>query len=154
MTVVAASGGVMAADSGQSKGELQGLAFDSKIIRSPDGWLAGCAGDMGEIALFREWFLNGRDPTTRATVKPKDFDALMMGPDGSIWRIGESMVPYRVRDPAVMGEATAEAFVTGAMAYGAPPSTAIELACMECVWVRGPVHVECIDLIQLAAAAE
>ena len=75
----------------------------------------------------------------------------MRGLDRLMGVAGEDRIQARhlVRQPqgefGMVGEATAQAFVLGAIRAGAHPQWAIELACKECVWVRGPVQVERLE---------
>lgn len=141
MTIIVAMQGVMAADSGQSQGGIMRRVFRPKIVRNDKRWLAAWAGSAADGEIFEKWFLAGA-PEDVPKLDGESFSALMMAPDGVVWRVDKPLVPYRMAEPVICGEETAESFVLGAIMAGASPEKAIELACQCCSWAAGPVQVE------------
>lgn len=141
MTIIVANKHSMIADSGEFQGNIASRVAHPKVIRNKQGWLAGSAGGAGAAATFAKWFLNGM-PDAGPKIEDDKFSVLLLSPDGKIWRAEADLVLFETPNPSVCGEETTEAFVVGAMAAGATPLGAVQLACEYCVWVRGPVQIE------------
>lgn len=122
-------------------GNIAFLSGSPKIIRNHKGWLAAAAGEVCYGMTFEKWFKDGM-LEKRPEIDSDKFSALLMSPDGQVWRTENNLILYRVVEPAACGEESAEAYVFGAIDAGATPERAMEMACERCVYVRGPVQVE------------
>lgn len=58
MTTIAYRNGIIAADTGLTRGSLRN-SFVSKIAKNKDGALAGACGSAWWIAAFLKWFMDG-----------------------------------------------------------------------------------------------
>ena len=140
MTIIVACRGVMAADSITVSGNVHFRCVVPKIVKVPNDGFAGGSGLTEDTWFFREW-MAGR--IVRPEIcEPKDFSALWLKADGSVWRCGGSLRWRPGKELEVIGEIAAEDFCRGAMAAGADAETAVRLACEHCVWARSPVQVE------------
>src|SRR5690606_30640622 len=103
MTVIAFKDGVMAADTMLSAGNSQNRA--QKIIRLPDGGVAGAAGVWSRAYSGLKYLSDGGSlddrPSPRTPEGPPNVDgAILMiaKPDGSLWLIDDEFPAFPLRD--------------------------------------------------------
>lgn len=134
MTTIACDGKTMAADSLITG---SGVVFSAvrKIERVGEAIVA-CAGAQEDDALFLEWFV-------REDSKPElaeGFEAFVLNSDG-LYLYEPKLAPWKVEAPfACIGSGWQIA--TGAMAAGATPKEAVEIACQYHTETGPPVVVE------------
>ncbi len=122
MTTIATDGKTMAAD-GLVTGNGIIHDFDAvKIVRLPDGRIAGFAGNLYDIPIAVEWLSKGGDVPKLSA----EFEALVIGPDGCV-SINSDGVACPQAVPAVTGSGGALAL--GAMLACADPHRAVGIAC-------------------------
>lgn len=144
MTIIAYKDGIMAADTASFSNAWRLRSIRPKITRLDDGSLVGCAGSSAVICAYMEW-LTGKT-TTKPDIKIEedDLDALLARPDGTLWRIGSLLRPYRVEALYAVGSEVASMMALGAMYAGAIEHT---------IYVGGEVQVERLDTPVLAKVA-
>lgn len=127
-------------------GSQRVIAQIPKIIRRADGWLAGAAGRTPRCEAFKAWFLGGAEPTVRPSVpagsREDDLDALVLSPDGKLFRLDHEYNLYRCACPFSIGESVAASMAFAAMALGKTPAEAVALAIEHTIYVGGPVQIE------------
>lgn len=130
MTVVTAKDGVMAADSRLSSEDIHTTVV--KIVRLPDGGLAGAAGMWAAARRALTWLENGEqgDPPQIGD----ETQVLILRPDGSLWMAEAGFPAYPLTAPyAAIGAGSQGAMV--AMAAGATALEAVEMVsdiCTSC----------------------
>lgn len=112
-----------------------------KLSRLKDGGIVGCAGRVDVAGEFAAW-LNG------VAEKPKevddDFYALVLTADGEVFLYDERLSPTHVEaDFYAIG--SGHEVAKGAMAAGATPEEAVEIACKLNLYTGPPVLVERLD---------
>lgn len=91
MTVIAYRDGVMAADTGAIFSGVVS-AGHRKIVRGPDGTLAGASGQMVPASQWLDWIAGGERGAEPAPDRLNDgeestFTALLVRPDGRVWMV-------------------------------------------------------------------
>jgi hypothetical protein len=136
MTIVAYSGlhQRIAADSYSTTDQLF-CASISKIVRTPEGGVAGACGEAQEIAAFLDEAGRGNGMKFRS--KSDDFEGILVLPSGEVWLV-EPRGSYRAEAPHhVCGSGSMLAL--GAFHMGATPEQAVEAACAHSTSCRGPI---------------
>lgn len=138
MTTIIYRAGVLAADTSVwDRGCYVGQIV--KIWQRPDGRLAGFAGSMGEMALFRDWFLDGAvgdHPNFRAD----DAEGLICLPDGTFEWFGKD----RAKVPIIAEyQAVGSGFriALGALGAGASAEEALRIVAGIDDGTRGPFTI-------------
>lgn len=144
MTIIVATRTMMVADGLNVHGPHRGLAASKKIVRCQDGSLCAATGMVADCRTFTG--LVGTYGIRAFKPSDKDgFCGVHLRKDGSIWVYYEGAEAYESEeDIYITGERCADSFVRGALAAGADPVKAVELAIVSCVWIGGPVQVETI----------
>lgn len=137
MTTIVYRDGVMAADT---------AIFDRdcycgemiKIFRSPDGSLGGVAGCAGDLAIFRDWFIQTYEGVGVPHFKDEDSEGLIIRPDGSVLWVGfgGKIVPVVAPYQAI---GSGFRIAMGALAAGVSASRAVEIAAGLDAHTRAPV---------------
>lgn len=158
MTIIAYKDGILAADSVSVRGGMRAPIMQPKLIRAPDGTITGSAGSGPALHEFRQWVIAGMNFTNLPAGWDKnsadDLDALILKPDGSLWRMDQKYRLYPLpRNSTCIGDNDAAVFAEGAMAAGMSAPDAVRLAIEHCVYIGGPVQVERIHP-EMAGAAE
>jgi hypothetical protein len=101
MTVIAYKDGVMAADTMLSAHNSQSRA--QKIVRLPDGGVAGGCGLWTRAYSVLSWLADGGDAGARKGDSPEppnvaDAQVLIARPDGSLWLLEDEFPAYPLRD--------------------------------------------------------
>lgn len=124
MTTIATDGKSMAGDGQRDhRGTVTNLNAE-KIRRLPDGRLVGTSGDVAFGEMFVEWLENGGD---RPEYKGDGgFTALILMPCGELMLAGQDCHPCTINAPYAIGSGMDLAI--GAMAAGASPAEAVEIA--------------------------
>lgn len=148
MTAIAYRDGVMAADTGVWYDSQFVCGHIQKIRRLEGGALLAMGGGLG----FGEWFakhLNPDDPwsahasESAPEVPPESFAAILVTPNGDVWRYNGSLLPFRETGSfCATGAGSAVGILTGAMAAGATAEEAIWIAMRHCDSAAGNVQVE------------
>ena len=155
MTIIVAYRGIMAADSMSVCGGRRAPAGYPKIKCLPDGSLVGCTGSADDCYAFADWAARGFPDDSKPTLTQPDdgFRAIHMRLDGSIWGHYSVHRAYPMVEPGLAGESIAVAVADGAIAAGKSAQEAVRIAIERTVWVGGPVQVEYLGGVKLAAVA-
>lgn len=123
MTVIAYKDGVMAADTMLSAHNQQSRA--QKIVRLPDGGVAGGCGLWRNAYAGLKWLADGGD-VDAATGLPKVEDAtiLIARPDGSLWLIEDGFPAFPIMDKVASVGCGSDAALM-AMTLGLSPVQAV-----------------------------
>jgi ATP-dependent protease HslVU (ClpYQ) peptidase subunit len=130
---------MMAADSQETRdtGLIVGRGV-RKLRRIKDS-LVACQGSDQDIALFEHWYSGPRSQSDKPDLD-EDFGALVLC-DGRIYKYHDKCVPIEVfEEYAAMG--SGDEIAMGAMAAGADPERAVEIACELNIYTGPPVVVE------------
>jgi hypothetical protein len=139
MTVIVYREPLMAADSQATNAEGIAMGTLPKLVRHPDGSLAGMAGHAGDCLAFREWFLGGRQGAWCATDKEHGFAAIVVDAEGEVLIFEPGGRGYPLQAPFFARGAGAELAI-GAMAMGARADQAVAIACRFSVWCGGEIQ--------------
>lgn len=93
-------------------------------VKKIKGWLAGGSGNAASIAQFFRWVQEGRNPDA---AKIENFSGLLVDPKGKVFQVEDELFPYEVTAD-FYATGSAHEFLKGAMAMGATPEEAVELA--------------------------
>lgn len=129
-----------------------------KIVRSPEGILAGAAGAVSSITPFLAWCEKGMKTRGKPDLSGDgDFSGLVIRPDGTILMYESGMVPLRVTaDYHAIG--TGMHMAIGAMAAGADAVRAVKIVCrfvtdcqepVQAIRLNGELHELDPDNLQL-----
>jgi hypothetical protein len=101
MTVIATDGRTMAADGRLTEKDLIVTDRAEKLFHAKDGSVVGCAGDCAAIVLGRRWFERGEQEEKLPVMRGRDFEALVLRPDGRFSSSTRSWHPstWRFRPP-------------------------------------------------------
>lgn len=142
MTTVVATKDALYADSNVVDGNS---VFKAQKIYRIRGKLVGCAGDQPMIDFFLDAFRRGtkrvRMPAEKRAAIPegdRDFSALIVDEEG-IWHLDQNYSMDLVQEPYMAVGSGGDA-ARGAMAAGATPEQAVEIACQIDSNSRGPVQ--------------
>jgi ATP-dependent protease HslVU (ClpYQ) peptidase subunit len=134
VTTIVATKDRIVADSKTSNGDVK---WPSRKIDRVGERLFGCAGDVASIERFLKWIRNG---DRRPRIGRDEFAALEVNP-GGLFLWDEHLVPMLIdRDHHAIGSGASAAF--GALAMGATPEQAVEIACQIDDKSEGPLQVE------------
>lgn len=149
MTTIAYRDGIMAADtliSDEGSGLRRG--YHQKIFRLDDGSIIGCCGSSAAIQRFKNWALAGADMANKPIFTvDHGFGCIWVRPDGTVscWH-SEMMEPQHTIPPAWgMAMGSGNEVAVGAMAAGADPMRAVEIAAMIDTGTGGSIQVESLD---------
>jgi hypothetical protein len=141
MTTIAYRQGVMAADTRAYAGFNGQLGEKTKIRRLPDGTMIGASTNqvgLGEALL--NWYEAGADPAKApGKLNESKFTLLVVKPEGEAFYAYDTFMlsgPVRAEFYAIGSGAE---YALGAMAHGAGPEYAVEIACQYDVWSAAPV---------------
>lgn len=142
MTCVATNGRVMAGDGRLHIADLLQTDQAVKIGHAKDGSVVGVAGEAGGIAKVLKWFADGEVadclPELRAGANEESaFEALILRPDGSGWRMDDTFGPTRIDLPCAIG--SGGPIATAAMHCGRTPEQAVVLAARLVLTVGGKI---------------
>jgi ATP-dependent protease HslVU (ClpYQ) peptidase subunit len=141
MTCIAYRDGVMAGDRLVCGGDAK-LYYAAKIVRGPDGALAGFAGLAPIGAAFLAWVRGGREgEQPKLSDDDKGVDhAIIVEPDGRITKLEGTKAPFHIETPYIaIGCGGAEA--RGAMFVGAGAEMAVRAAIAHDAFCGGDVDV-------------
>lgn len=131
MTTCAWDGKSLAAD---SRGTSAGCPFiNTKAYRLKDGRLYAGSGDAQDCTAVRLWLESGGEKPT-----VKDFVAMVIGADGSIWRYEDKLVPFQINQP-FHAIGSGRDYALAAMHMGKTAREAVELACVYDVYTGPPI---------------
>ncbi len=138
MSTIAANRSEMAADSQSTTGATRSRTPRSKVQRI-NGHLVAAVGKTDVIPAFFEWYEKGRPKDDKPEVG-ESFEALALTPEG-LFQYYERLEPIGiVEDFWAIGQGSEIAL--GAMAAGASPERAVEIACELNIYTGPPVVVE------------
>lgn len=137
MTTFAYKDGVLASDSGVvCAGTYQGST--RKIFSSKQGGMVAVSGDLAALATFKRWVeekhCKGDVPVTDAA-----YSAIWIKPNGEVYVV-EGDATVQVDVPFIAGGSGMD-LATGAMAAGASPEQAVQIAAMFDTGTHGPIQV-------------
>ncbi len=142
MTTIVATRKMLAADSLTANED--GLIISEatpKIVRI-GGDIIGCEGDDDYIAEFLAWYEAGRNPETRpADIEHNQFAAIVLTSDRRLLKYFARCYPIE-HGAGWLTLGSGQDIAAGAMAAGATPGRAVEIACGLNVWSGPPVVVE------------
>lgn len=135
MTTVVYRNGVLASDSGvYDRGVRCGAA--QKAARSPNGWVGGVTGCLGDCSTFLDWLKSGMEGEAPA-FKDEDSEAILVSPSGAIEWLGHGGKRFPIEaEYYALGSGFAVAM--GAMEAGADAVLAIHVACKLDVYTSPP----------------
>lgn len=128
MSVIAWDGKSIAADKQATCADMPRTT--SKLIRLPNGEIAGITGDEAAGVLLIRWYTDGADPAKwPERQRTSDWTRLIvLGADGLKF-YEQDPLPLRCHDE-FMAFGSGRDFAMGAMAAGATAREAVEIACM------------------------
>ena len=154
MTVIAFKDGVMAADTMLSAHNSQNRA--QKIVRLPDGGVAGGCGVWTRAYSGLAWLADGGDAGARKGDSPEppiiaDAQILIARPDGSLWLLEDEFPAYPLRDStAAIGCGSDAALM--AMTLGLSPVEAVARVTRQDVLCGDPVQsLEVVPSVDMPA---
>jgi hypothetical protein len=124
MTVIVVRGSELAADKQSNDSGVRRTI--TKIVRLPDGRLAGCAGDSAMSNRMMDWAANGSDPE-KFPDRENKVDMLVLNLDGSVDLYCGGPAPDRLEDE-FHAIGSGRDFALGAMHTGADVRCAVEAA--------------------------
>jgi len=143
MTIIAVKDDVMAADSVANAGGRLYPVLVPKIARGPNG-IAGATGSTSDCVAFLAWFAAGEcgDKPAYTGAGDEEMQAIVLRPDGTLWRYGAKELPFQVTNPYAVGGGYAWSFCEGAMLAGKSAEEAVALTIEHFSTVGGKVQVE------------
>ena len=139
MTTIAYRNGVMAADSRAYSGGKLPIGSKVKIEKLEDGTLLGVSSiTPGGGEAVRQWYKEGCNKDNPFIV-PEKFSLLVVKPNGEVWFASDNLLLTGPLQAEYFAVGSGEDFALGAMAAGAGPEAAVEIACQLDVWSDGPV---------------
>lgn len=140
MTAIAYRDGVLAADSFALAGQYIELRYTRKIVKRPDGSMAGASGRTVFCEQFLDCFLAGEESQFRPQVKNyDDFIGLVIYPEKGIFWAEEHGMFANPAPFVALG--AADRFMLGAMAAGASAQQAVTLAIEHYGSVGGEIQI-------------
>lgn len=145
MTCVVFKNGVMAADTLLSSGNAQNRT--QKLVRLPDGGVAGGCGDWLNAYSCLKWLADGGDPFSGAVLaRVKDHLPSVSGaliliarPDGSLWTLEDDFPATPIFETVAAVGCGAEA-AKMAMTLGKSAIEAVELVTKQDLYCAGPLQ--------------
>lgn len=145
MSLVVFKDGVLAADTSMWSDRIMVSDANSKIIRTPTGYLVGCVGITGLCQAFRQWASHGF-PEGVDVPKGKDetdFGAIVVAPDGKVTEYDHELRKEDANcEYSVIGYGVE--FVLGLLCAGLSAEQAVAEAIKRVSYVGG--HVEMLRL--------
>lgn len=140
MTTVAFRNGVIAADTSMTVGDAR-VGRMRKVVRAPNGDLAGASGSASFAHAFREWVKNGGDgPAPEAKSDQHYFDRGFIARRNGAIEVFEPGGSFLVEaEYYAIGSGAAEA--RGAMFAGADAVTAVRAAMAHDTYTGGDITV-------------
>lgn len=142
MTIIAVKHGTMAADSASFTGSRREQSMRPKLYQRADGAIVGCAGAATSCHDMIDWFMGGEHEVSKPVLPQVEgeLEALVLRPDGRVYRCSEDLRYYEVGNLYAVGETTASAMTMGAMHAGATAREAVQIAINNTIYVGGEVQ--------------
>lgn len=139
MTTIAYRDGVLVAD---SKVTDRGCYVGSvqKVFRADDGTIGALAGCFGDLGIFRDWLLAGRDGPCE--FKDEGSEGIFITPDSRVWSVFHGGKVFEITGSAFYAHGSGFRIALGAMAAGASAEKAVRICCNLDDSTRGPIRVE------------
>lgn len=141
MTTIAYKDGILAADTRAYGGGRTPIGSKTKIHRLDDGSIFGCSSScVGADALVREWIENGCPNQRNETVKPENFELILVRPSGEVFYAHDN---FSITGPIRTGKiavGSGKEFALGAMEMGAGALQAVECAARLDPWTGGSIE--------------
>ncbi len=134
---------MIAADSQGTRESGLIVSYSEKKVKRINGDLVACYGRNDDCEEYERWYEGGCDPESKPDIG-EDFGALLLTSEGRIFLVYEKLVPVEVHEP-FMAIGVGDSLATGAMAHGASPREAIEIACRYDSFTGPPVVVKHLD---------
>ena len=142
MTTIVYRGGVLAADSRAYSGDRVPIGSKRKIHRLDDGTLLGVSTtSVGGDALVRRWVEAGCPTATGDTLKPENFSALMIRPNGEVFFANNNLDWSGPLSGDMFAIGSGDQFALGAMQVGATAAEAVAAAIRLDPWSDGEITV-------------
>lgn len=143
MTTIVYKNGVMAGDSRAFTGTSIKVGSKSKVYKLQDGRLLGVSSNTpGACELIVAWVADGAR-RKRAPVEHcgDSFDVLLIGLDGAATLYSDSFNPIGPVSAPYFAIGSGAQIALGAMAMGADPVQAVEVAIMHDAWSAAPIYM-------------
>lgn len=146
VTIIAAAGDMMAADSASFQNDLMFKSVEPKIIRTPCGGLIGATGASGDAYILRHWVAAGmafdKPPKFSWTNIENDSSILWLWlkPDLTVWMGDATMNHWLVPSPSAVGYGTQ--YLHGLLDCGATLESAVRRTIARMPYLGGEVQVE------------
>lgn len=142
MTTIAVSRSEMAADSRTANEDGLIISDETQKIVRIGGDIIGCEGDDDYITEFLTWYDGDFSPQGRPEgIEHNQFAAVVLTAGGQLIKYFARCYPL-VHSGPWLTLGSGQDIATGALAMGATPKQAVEIACRYNVWTGGPVVVE------------
>lgn len=137
MTTIACDGKSMSGDGRTTTADMIVSMKEEKVHRLPDGSIVGSAGDAAICQAFLDWLTDGDENSNPPKTK-KDFEALVLEPDGKLTYYDHRMVAMPCEVPAAVGSGAPHALT--AMDMGATSKKAVEMAILRDMYSGGKIQ--------------
>lgn len=137
MTTIAIRGREIATDSATTLGTI--VTGTVRKHAAYKGYVVVAAGGMLACATVFQW-VEGGMKSGALDVSDDDFSALLVHPDGAVFQLGGSGLQVPIHAP-FYALGSGREIALGAMAAGADPERAVQIACRLDGASREPVHV-------------
>lgn len=124
MTTIATDGNTIAADT-QISGRWKNSVRAQKIF-DINGDIVGISGELAECHSFLEWYEKGEPANDKPNIEEGSIDIMVLTADGKCYHYYHKLRPCEVSVPYAVGSGSE--FAMGAMACGASPREAVEIA--------------------------
>lgn len=138
MTTIATDGRTLASDSRTTCGGLIESDRLTKLVRLPDGSVAGWAGTNTNATLAVEELADAIAEDRHPKLCRGDYKILRLQANGTITFYGGELVGFPVPPPAAIG--SGECLAIGAMETGASPKEAVRIAKKRDVYSGGRIQ--------------
>lgn len=138
MTTVVYRNGVMAGDRRAYGGDKTPVGSKTKIQRLQDGTLFGCSSNnVGADAMLRRWIEAGCPAPESGDLKPDSFELILVRPSGEVFMANGNLDLTGPLEADFYAIGSGSQYALGAMAMGAGPERAVEIACDMDIWSGG-----------------
>ncbi len=138
MTIIAYRDGILAADTFVWSGSIT-IGTTTKIIKAPDGWMAGTAGDSYAGECFRRWVMNRRTPEWSNDIE--NFTGLLIDPNGNVLSYDSKYKGPSHAIASFYAIGSGYEVAIGAMSAGASAEEAARIAIERCSHCGGMIDV-------------
>jgi len=142
LTTIAYRNGVLAADRRAYGGDKVPFGLKTKIHELADGTLFGSSScSVGADRLIRRWLEDGCPAPKSGDLTPETFEAIVIRPNGDVYFACNNLELSGPVEAEYVAIGSGNQYALGAMAMGAGPERAVEIASELDVWSGGGVTV-------------